>query len=129
MSLQTLERTSIDTMKLERIEYLGGDLLVVAIDGRIENKNAEELNEFLLSAISETEKCLLIDLDKVPFMHATAISVLLGILKLAKSSDKRLLLCDLSDSIKKLFLLTRMVDIFDISRSRKDTIKEESDRA
>ncbi len=80
---------------------LGGTLIVRA-DGRIDSRNAGELEACLPSA-DETRSNVLIDLQSVDYMSSAGLRVLLQALKERQAVGRRLSCCGVQPSIRQVF--------------------------
>jgi anti-sigma B factor antagonist len=70
-----------------------------------------QLNEAVLS---EQTAALLVDLGQVEFIDSAGLMVLVAAHSLAQRLDKRLSLCSISHSVRMIFELTRLDQVFEV---------------
>ncbi len=92
-----------------------GDQTIVSVAGEIDAYTAPKLREAILPLAEETKPNLTINLKNVSYMDSTGLGVFVGLLKSVRKSDGQLNLVELSDRLERLFSITGLSDIIDIS--------------
>jgi len=100
-----------------------GEWTVLAVSGEIDIATAPSLREKLHSLLAEGHLQLIIDLDEVTFLDSTALGVLVGVLKRARTEGGELRVVCNQPRVRKVFEITRLDSAFDLCTSVDDAIK------
>lgn len=92
-----------------------GDKTLIAVAGEIDAYTAPKLREALLPLAEESNPNLTVNLKNVTYMDSTGLGVFVGLLKIVRRNDGQLYLVELSKRIERLFSITGLSDIIDIS--------------
>ncbi|AZB41387.1 STAS domain-containing protein [Bacillus sp. FJAT-42376] len=87
----------------------------VTVAGEIDAYTAPKLREELLPLAEQSSPQLIISLRDVSYMDSTGLGVFVGLLKNVRKNDGELRLVELSDRLERLFTITGLNDIIDIS--------------
>ncbi|KZZ85213.1 MULTISPECIES: anti-sigma factor antagonist [Bacillaceae] len=87
----------------------------VTVSGEIDAYTAPKLREELLPLAEQTKPQLVISLRDVSYMDSTGLGVFVGLLKTVRKNEGELRLVELSDRLERLFTITGLNDIIDIS--------------
>lgn len=88
---------------------------VVSVAGEIDAYTAPKLREAVIPLAEEPNPILTINLKNVSYMDSTGLGVFVGLLKIVRKHDGQLNLVELSDRLERLFSITGLSDIIDIS--------------
>jgi anti-sigma B factor antagonist len=91
------------------------DKTVVLVAGEIDAYTAPKLREALLPLAEEPNPDLIVNLKDVSYMDSTGLGVFVGLLKKIRKNDGHLNLVELSERLERLFSITGLNDIIDIS--------------
>jgi anti-sigma B factor antagonist len=91
------------------------DKTVVFVAGEIDAYTAPKLREALLPLAEESKSNLIVNLKNVSYMDSTGLGVFVGLLKIIRKNDGHLNLVELSERLERLFSITGLNDIIDIS--------------
>lgn len=91
------------------------DKTVVLVAGEIDAYTAPKLREVLLPLAEEPKPDLIVNLKDVSYMDSTGLGVFVGLLKIIRKNDGHLNLVELSERLERLFSITGLNDIIDIS--------------
>jgi anti-sigma B factor antagonist len=91
------------------------DKTVVLVAGEIDAYTAPKLREALLPLAEESNPDLIVNLKDVSYMDSTGLGVFVGLLKKIRKNDGHLNLVELSERLERLFSITGLNDIIDIS--------------
>ena len=80
-------------------ERLDGVLLVL-VSGRIDNSNADALEEAVRDGIEGSDRTVIMDLEKLSYISSAGLRVLLTTAKDLLSRDGGLMLCSMSDRVR-----------------------------
>lgn len=87
----------------------------VSVAGEIDAYTAPKLREAILPLADEENPNITINLKDVSYMDSTGLGVFVGLLKSVRKSNGQLNLVELSDRLERLFTITGLSDIIDIS--------------
>ncbi|MDQ0233609.1 STAS domain-containing protein [Metabacillus malikii] len=87
----------------------------VFIEGEIDVYTAQKLKETLHPLAEGENPHVIINLEHVSYMDSTGLGVFIGFLKLIRKKDGQLSLVQLSERLERLFRITGLNDIIDIS--------------
>ncbi|MBU7596031.1 anti-sigma factor antagonist [Metabacillus halosaccharovorans] len=91
------------------------DQTVVSVAGEIDAYTAPKLREAILPLAEEVNPNITINLKDVSYMDSTGLGVFVGLLKSVRKNNGQLNLVELSDRLERLFTITGLNDIIDIS--------------
>ncbi|APH06563.1 anti-sigma factor antagonist [Bacillus weihaiensis] len=93
----------------------GSTQTLVAVAGEIDAYTAPKLREALLPLADEPNAVITVNLQNVSYMDSTGLGVFVGLLKNVRKNEGQLILVELSDRLERLFSITGLSDIIDIS--------------
>jgi anti-sigma B factor antagonist len=100
-----------------------GEWTVLAVSGEIDIATAPGLREKLHSLLAEGRLQLIVDLDEVTFLDSTALGVLVGVLKRARTEGGEVRIVCNQPRVRKVFEITRLDSAFDMCSSVEDAAK------
>ena len=115
---------SNSALNIEEIRERG--VCVVALAGRIDSTNADEVMTRLTGLISAGEKSIVVDRGTVLYLTSAAFRALLVATDRAERSAAKLALCSLAGHVRDLFEMGGMLELFTIHASRQDAIAAHS---
>ncbi len=86
-------------------------VVVVALDGELDEKSAGQTREYLDKTIRANCHRLILDFKKVAFMDSTGIGVLLGRYKKLTQAGAELCVTNLNSQIDKVFRISGLYQI------------------
>jgi anti-anti-sigma factor len=107
---------------LEIAELRTGQFCVVALSGRIDSTNSNDLMNRLNSLMMSGEKQIVVDFEAVLYLTSAAFRVLLVATKEAERNAARLAFCSLTGHVRELFEIGGLLDLFTIHPSREDAL-------
>jgi anti-anti-sigma factor len=103
-------------------EDTAGDVLVLAIAGRIDSTTAPVLGERLTASLTAPQRRVVLDLRQLEYISSAGFRVLLLAARRAEEAGARLVLCSINGKVRQLFDLGGFLDLFPISPSRDEAI-------
>jgi anti-sigma B factor antagonist len=100
-----------------------GEVCVVALSGRIDSTNAEELMGRLNALLSSGETNVLVDLKGVIYLTSAAFRALLVAADEAERKAARFVLCSVLGQVRELFEMGGLLDAFTIHASRDEALE------
>ena len=97
---------------------------VVALTGRIDSTNANDVMTRLTALISGGEKSVVIDLSGVRYLTSAAFRALLITERHAERVSARFALCGVGSHVRDLFEIAGMLTSFTIHPSRQEAIAQ-----
>ena len=100
-----------------------GDFVVAYLKGRIDVHLSTEIEKEINDLIAKfSDKSLIINLEDVEYMSSSGLRVLVASMRILKSNNKKLRLCNLNTAVKKVFEVVELMDMFDIYSSEKEAL-------
>jgi anti-anti-sigma factor len=100
------------------------DILIIAVDGRIDSGTSGTLEKVLLTSIEEGEKKLLFDFSKMEYISSAGLRVLLMAAKRTGKMGGKTVLCALNPNVREVFDISGFSAIFSIYDFREDAIRD-----
>lgn len=100
-----------DGMKTEVTK--NGDSITIAVSGRIDSDTAPELAGVIEGILDETQS-LVLDFKEVTYMSVSGLRLLLSALQIMYYKDGSLSIINASDSVKKIWNITKMDEFQEI---------------
>ncbi|BAZ23148.1 anti-sigma-factor antagonist [Kalymmatonema gypsitolerans NIES-4073] len=91
--------------------------LVLQLQGGFDMQYGKVLEKQMADLIPQNHYFLVIDLGQVDFMDTSGLSALMRGFSAARSSNCRLVICNLQASIRMIFELTQLDSVFEIFES------------
>src|SRR4051794_38138150 len=107
---------------LDIAESRSGHVCVVALTGRIDSTNAEELLTRLNGLFASGEKALVVDFGQVMYLTSAAFRALLVATDEAERHAARFVLCSVLGQVRDLFEMGGLLDAFTIHGSRQEAL-------
>ena len=109
---------------LEITEVRAGHTCVLALAGRIDSTNAEQLTERVNKLLAAGEKNLVVDFKEVRYLTSAAFRVLLIATDEAERNAARFALCSVLGQVRELFEMGGLIDAFTIHNSRDEALAQ-----
>lgn len=100
-----------------------GSNTMISVAGEIDAFTAPKLRDALMPLAEESNPNLIVNLKDVSYMDSTGLGVFVGLLKLIRKNEGQLTLVELSDRLERLFSITGLSDIIDISSKSKGGVQ------
>jgi anti-sigma B factor antagonist len=104
-------------------ESHSGQVCVMALAGRIDSTNAEELMARLKGALSSGAKTVLVDFTDVIYLTSAAFRTLLVATDEAERNTARFALCGVLGQVRELFEMGGLLEAFTIHASRAEALE------
>src|SRR5262245_59919729 len=91
------------TPSMEVVQEKRADILFLSLKGRIDDNNAQSLEENLIKLIDNGAKELIIDCSQIEFINNAGLRTLLNVSKRALNSEGRIALHSPSQPAKEIF--------------------------
>lgn len=100
-----------------------GEWAVLAVSGEIDIATAPGLRERLHALLADGSKRLVVDLEDVDFIDSTALGVLVGVLKRARTEGGDVRIACSQPRVLKVFEITRLDNAFDLFDSVDEAVR------
>ena len=107
---------------LEFLEVRSGSTCVLALAGRIDSTNADQLCARVNKLFDAGEKDLVVDFREVLYLTSAAFRVLLVATDDADRCVARFSLCSVLGQVRELFEMGGLLDAFTVHASREDAL-------
>ena len=109
-------------LKLTNREVDG--ITVLTLDGRIVlGEETSKLRESVKNLVSEGKKKLVLDMKNVTMIDSSGLGALVAAYSSAKSGGAVLRLCNLGAHFNQLLQITKLLTVFEVSKSQEDAIR------
>lgn len=98
---------------LEQIQK-DGNRILLALTGNIYVEEATIVREQLLEYLQEDYKYFVLDVNNLHYIDSSGLGVLVAIHKRALQNGGKVIIKGLQGSVKELFELTRLTNVFEI---------------
>lgn len=99
-------------------------IVVAALNGRVDSNNANEFQKMMEAEIAPEDKALIMDFEQISYISSAGLRVLVIMAKKFKGPYKKLVICALSEPIKKLFTMTGLDQAMTLRGTRTEAIDE-----
>jgi len=102
-------------------EQMKGDVAVISLKGKLMGgPETTAIHDKVKELVEKDTKKVVIDLGKVKWMNSSGLGVLMGSMTTVKNSGGELKLSNVTDKVKSLFMITKLITIFETH----DTVDE-----
>ncbi len=99
-----------------------GKVTIIELEGRLDVHLSLEIEQAVNDIIDKGEKYLLFDLKGVQYLSSSGLRIFIAAMRKLKSIDGALKLANMSDSVKKIFKVVELIDLFEIYDSVEDAL-------
>jgi anti-sigma B factor antagonist len=109
-------------LKLTNREIDG--VTVVELDGRIVlGEETSKLRESVKNLLSQGHKNVVLDMKNVTMVDSSGLGALVAAYSSAKSGGASLRLCNLGAHFNQLLQITKLLTVFEVSKSQEDAVR------
>lgn len=123
MELLSFERSINVDIKIST-KPLRGKFHLVDIQGEIDVYTSPKVKEVINDLIEKENYFLVINLEQVRYIDSTGLGVLIGALKKVREKEGNISLICTNPQIKKIFNITGLIKIFNITKSEEEAVKD-----
>ena len=97
---------------------------VLALDGRIVlGEETNKLRESVKNLVSQGKRRIVLDVKNVTMIDSSGLGALVAAYSSAKSGGASLRLCNLGAHFNELLQITRLLTVFDVSKTEQDAVR------
>jgi len=115
-------RPGVDVNFDIKTEQLANDTYAISLSGEIDLYTAPEFKQQLLEVIGEGARHVIVDLTSTTFIDSTTLGVLVGGLRRLRSADGDLTIVCSDPNISKIFEITGLDRVFDLTDTRDEAL-------
>ncbi|HPG40855.1 MAG TPA: STAS domain-containing protein [bacterium] len=105
-------------------EQMQGDVAVIELKGKLMGgPETSGIHTKVKELVNNGVKKVVIDLGKVTWMNSTGLGALMGSMTTLRNAGGDLKLARVTEKVKSLFMITKLITIFDTLDSVEDAIK------
>lgn len=93
-------------------EAQSGETVNIVLSGEVDIYTSQELKERLYGIADCTNADIRIDCKELNYIDSTGLGIFVGTLKRVKQNGKKIIISNLKESIKKLFIITGLDKVF-----------------
>jgi anti-sigma B factor antagonist len=109
--------------QIKKEEQIGGTIL--HLKGQfVGGEETQDLRDTLKEIAEKKQNNLIIDLDKVTYLNSTALGVLISAHANFAKREGKIILCNVSESIENIFVITKLSLVFTITDTLDEAIKD-----
>lgn len=98
-------------------ETMEGEVLILAVQGRLDSNTAKELDETLTAQVG-SKPAVVLDFSGLEYISSAGLRVLLKAAKQGRAGGGKLALCALSPHVREVFDISGFSSIFSIQPDR-----------
>ena len=99
-----------------------GETLVAITSERVDGMNSQELQTELEEAILETDRAVVLDLQRLTYISSAGLRVILVTTKALQRRRAKLVVCSLSDSVREIFEMSGFDKIIPVYPTADDAL-------
>jgi anti-sigma B factor antagonist len=110
-----------DSLKTEEVQGIP----IVSMRGQfVGGKETDELRSTLKTILEQGKKHAVVSLKDASYLNSTALGVLISAHASFAKEEGKIALCNISDSIENIFVITKLTLVFDISPSTEEAVSK-----
>lgn len=91
-----------------------GNQLIALFDGRLDTLAAQQLSETIEPLIQNSDKTIVLDCEKMPFISSSGLRIFIKIRKETLANGGKMVLRKVNDDVMQVFKMTKVDEIFEI---------------
>ena len=99
-----------------------GGALAISIDGRVDGSNVLEFESEVRAVIGDDDDAVILDLENLAYISSAGLRAILLTGKTLRGRNASLMLCSLSEPIRKVFEISGFDKLFAVHASRSDAL-------
>lgn len=91
-----------------------GDVTTVSLSGRLDTPSAGEVSKNLEPVLQEAGGTTVLDCKDLAYISSSGLRIFLALRKAAAAQGGKVIVKDINDDIRQVFMMTGFLNIFDI---------------
>lgn len=109
-------------MNIEVVEERSNNILVLLPVDRLDSTNAQKFESKVMDHITKGEQRMVVDFSRLNFISSSGLRVLLIAAKKLTASQGKLVLCNMQEHIREIFVISGFDRIILIKESRQTAL-------
>ena len=107
-------------LNLKKVE----NTVIIYLEGRLDVHLSADIEKEINKLIdSDPRSNLLLNLKEVEYMSSSGLRIFVSTMRILKESNRKLVLCNMNNAVRKIFEVVELTDMFDIFSSEDEAIK------
>ncbi len=99
-----------------------GKVTIIDLEGRLDVHLSLEIEQQVNNIIDGGEKFLVFNLEGVQYLSSSGLRIFIAAMRRLKQIDGNLKLANMSESVKKIFKVVELIDLFEIFPTVNDAV-------
>ncbi|RMD91602.1 MAG: anti-sigma factor antagonist [Calditrichaeota bacterium] len=105
-------------------EQMQGDVAIINLKGKLMGgPETQAIHEKVKEMVENGVKKVVIDLGKVKWMNSSGLGALMGAMTTLRNAGGDLKLANVTDKVQSLFMITKLITIFETYNSVDEAVK------
>lgn len=104
-------------MKVKIIEK--DQTMIAELEGRLDTSVSQEVSAELQPLVDNADKTLVLDCKKLEYISSSGLRIFLTIRKAAAAKGGKVIVQDISNEIRQVFMMTGFLSLFEVTSSEK----------
>ncbi len=101
------------------------DVAILELHGSFNNmKDIDAIKSVANDLFEQGNRKIIIDLANTTFLNSLGIGSLVGIYTMYTKGHGKIKLCQIGKSIKNIFIITKLISIFEVEETREEALKK-----
>ncbi len=100
------------------------DTVVCSLDGEVNINNSPELRKYFDTLVKRSEKKVVVDFARVPYIDSSGLATLIEMLQRLKRIGGELRFCTLAQKVQDVIEVTKLNRLFSIFDTREAALKD-----
>lgn len=97
-----------------KINKQDNNTTVVRLEGRLDTPTAQEVNQRLLPVQEDASGTIILDCEELTYISSSGLRVFLTLRKAAAMKGGKVIIRNINDNIRNVFIMTGFLNLFDI---------------
>ncbi len=95
-----------------------GNAVIIYLEGRLDVHLSADIEKEINNLIeSDPDSHLLLNLKDVEYMSSSGLRIFVSTMRILKGKNRKLVLCNMNNAVRKIFEVVELTDMFDIFNS------------
>jgi anti-sigma B factor antagonist len=99
-----------------------GDVTIVDLEGRLDVQKSMEIEQSINELINSGARKMVFNLKDVEYLSSSGLRIFIAAIRNLKKNDGSLKLANMTDSVKKIFKVVELIDLFEIYPTVEDAV-------
>lgn len=101
-----------------------GNIVIIYLKGRLDVHYSIYIEQEINKLISfESTSHFLMNMEDVEYISSTGLRVFVLTMRVLNKDNRKLILCNINNAVRKIFEVVQMIDMFNIFNSESDAVE------